>query len=293
MNLDDFLTKELTSMSENICNNYRENMENRTKNPFLCFEDDSIKKYMALGRSFDSQLGNRIQRIIFFLARKKYGDIMVPNIVSLDLNERSREMHMTLYAAPIDLAKEKQNKDFDPFAQYIYIGKKTDRAKIKSKLKIKARSDGLLTKEYVLKSCSDEVIKSYNKMKGKQYPVDLLTLSASENDNSGKIDLELYVYEIKMGGNLDTKNAPSNADEVSKNKIIFSFIKNSHSCFATCYGSCSPAVKNAIKKKKGELLSPEMLWKRVIPSEISYEDFIEKFKKAFKSSSIEKVLQNL
>ena len=65
------MLSELNGLALNVVANFQGNMANRENNPFLIFNDTNIKKYMALGRSVDSQLGNRLQRIIFFIARMR------------------------------------------------------------------------------------------------------------------------------------------------------------------------------------------------------------------------------
>ena len=62
---------ELSGLAQNVVANFQGNMTNRENNPFLIFSDANAQKYMALGRSVDSQLGNRMQRIIFFFARMR------------------------------------------------------------------------------------------------------------------------------------------------------------------------------------------------------------------------------
>ena len=71
--LEKYITKELQGLRENVISNFSENIENRKLNPFLCIDNKEIVKYMALGRSLDSQLGNRIQHIILYCTRLKYG----------------------------------------------------------------------------------------------------------------------------------------------------------------------------------------------------------------------------
>lgn len=294
MKIEDFLLAELKAMSENVCNNYEKNMDNREKNPFLPLINKDIKKYMALGRSVDSQLGNRIQRIIFFLSRQKFGVLGVPNITVLDYDESSRQVTVTLFSVPIDVDKKWQNKNFNPFAQYVYISRTLSDKDAKRKLKIKTKCDKLETTKIVMDLNSTTAKSELSKWKGKNYPVDLLTLSIKEESASKrKIIEDLFVYEIKTGGNLDTKNASSNADEVLKNKNMFSFVANSHSYFATCYGECSQSIKSAVESKKCELLTPDDFWAKVLPVGFTFKDFIDKFKVAFENSNIESAIENL
>ena len=137
MKLEDFMLTELKAMSENVCSNYEENMRNREKNPFLPLTDKDIKKYMALGRSVDSQLGNRIQRIIFFLSRQKYGVLGVPNITVLNYDETTGKVTVILFSVPLDIDKKWQKQKFNPFAQYVYIASNISEKEAKRKLKIK------------------------------------------------------------------------------------------------------------------------------------------------------------
>ena len=78
-----------------------------------------------------------------------------------------------------------------------------------------------------------------------------------------------------------------------KNKNMFSFIQNSHSYFATCYGECSQSVKNAMEAKNCELLTPNDFWEKVLPANLTLDDFVEKFKIAFEKSKIENSIKKL
>jgi len=286
--LKDFLFQEFCAMRDNICNNYGKNVESRKENPFLPILDRNANKYMALSRSIDSQLGNRLQRIIFYLAREKHTNIGVPNVIHLRYDDQNNEMNLTLYSAPIHLPQKEQNKNYNPFQQYIYIDKPIDDAKFKKLFKIKSRSESITKKAFVIKDCSQNQISEYFNNRNKSIPVDLLTVHF-ENDKINKLD----VYEIKMGGNLDTKNAPSNAKEVLKNKNIFSFISNTHSYFATCYGECSSSVSKSIRDNGCELLIPAQMWKKILPDTLTYKDFIAEYTKSFKKSKVEYALKKL
>ena len=180
MGIEDFLAHEFKDMTDRIRSGFENNMRQREKNPFLPFKNTAIKKYMALGRSFDSQLGNRIQRIVFFLAREKYGTIGVPNITVLSLDDISNSITVTLYTIPLDLDRKWQNKSFNPFVQYVYVSRDLDEANIKRKLKIKKSCTELLTMTYTISS-NPTTNKALATWKGRSYPVDLLTVSLRDN----------------------------------------------------------------------------------------------------------------
>ena len=62
--------------------------------------------------------------------------------------------------------------------------------------------------------------------KGNGIPIDLFVFEKTSDEKN-----IAYSYELKAGGNLDTKNAPSNAKEVKSLKTIFSFCDKSISRF--------------------------------------------------------------
>lgn len=134
--LEKYITKELQGLRENVISNFSENIENRKLNPFLCIDDKEIVKYMALGRSLDSQLGNRIQHIILYCTRLKYGMENAPNIISINKVSK-KEINLKLFYVDIDVDEKELKKDAQLANQYIYINEKIDIEKAKSKLKIK------------------------------------------------------------------------------------------------------------------------------------------------------------
>ena len=274
--LEKYITKELQGLRENVISNFSENIENRKLNPFLCIDNKEIVKYMALGRSIDSQLGNRIQHIILYCTRLKYGIENAPNIISINKVSK-KEINLKLFYVDIDVDEKELKKDAQLANQYIYLNKKIDIEKAKSKLKIKKRSNVLKEKDIHISLSSERTLSNQKST----IPVDLLFF----------IDTTINTFEIKMGGNLDTKNAKSNADEVKILQELFSFIKNNNSYFATCYGTCSDAVRK--KLNSSQILNGQDFWNKVLPEEISYEQFIELFKKVFKKLKIEQSLKKI
>lgn len=289
--LTEFIVTELNQMAENIKINYLPNVENRRKNCFLCLNED-IQKYMGLGRSVDSQLGNRIQRIAFYLARVKYGIDAVPNYTII--NSDGNVIKVITYSVPYDLDKSEQNSNFNPFNQYILFNSSKSEREIKRALKVKARSSSILKNEYYINCDSIEIINAINSYKeNTKISVDLLYFTL----DTEKI-LSSNAFEIKMGGNLDTKNSKSNANEVKQLKEYFSFLDNSNSYFATCYGNCSEAVRREITNLVGEnsIVENKSFWEMILPTDekgITYNDFLLLYKKAFQASDIEKIIHDL
>ncbi len=285
---------ELNGLTQNVVNNFQANMINRESNPFLVFDDTSIKKYMALGRSVDSQLGNRLQRIIFFIARIRYKTEHVPNIVEINITDRAeRNIECVLYSVSCDLPVKEQNSGFNPYRQYIYVDTHSSERDIKRSLKIKARSTSLHIERYQFYGITNDAMNNLlnNKVYGKKLPVDLLFFDCPAGTLDGA-----NAFEIKMGGNLDTKNSESNAEEVKRLSDVFSFLTNHSAYFATCYGECSAAVKSDLEEILGDntICNNRAFWNKIIPHDkFSFDDFISVYENAFQATGLEERLQNL
>lgn len=289
-----FLREELASMADNVAEHFAENMENRKLNPFLVFEDESIPKYMALGRSLDAQLGNRIQRMLFRITRMRYGTLHVPNLVAIDITDASRRaITCRLYSVPFDLPTSEQNTKFDPYQQKVCIGFDRDTKHVKRLLKVKASSDSLLTAAFRFENIPEAAFQFLTAHKQKTIPVDLLFFDSPAGVLDGG-----NAFEVKMGGNLDTKNAKSNAGEVKDLSILFSFLPHSKAWFATCYGVCSSAVVAEMEAAvgKGHILNNRTFWDQIIPegeNRFTYDDFIAAFRQAFVASGLETKMKRL
>ena len=68
-----FIQKQLAEMAKTVKKNSSKNQAKRENNIFFIFSDKNAKKYMGTGRSFDSQLGTRVQKIAMFISRRQYG----------------------------------------------------------------------------------------------------------------------------------------------------------------------------------------------------------------------------
>lgn len=283
---------ELDGLRQNVVDNYQDNMANRENNPFLVIDDIDAKKYMALGRSIDSQLGNRLQRIIFLIARMRYGIEKVPNVVEINIaNKSERNIKCILYSVDCNLPLEEQKSGFNPYRQYIYINKASTTKQIKNLLKIRASSPSLVKSEFEFDNISHSAMKAIKKKEGKKLPVDLLFFDCSINDLNNA-----NAFEIKMGGNLDTKNSESNAKEVRELSELFSFLTDHSAYFATCYAECSTAVKRDLEEILGDntICNNRDFWDKIIPlDDFTYDDFISIYTEAFRAINLENLLEEL
>lgn len=279
----DFIKKQLAEMAEKVNKVFLKNQEKRENNVFLIFSDENAKKYMGVGRSIDSQLGTRLQKIAMFVARKKYGIKSVPNIITLYGSGDAINVSMISY--PFSNGMSQKVYWTDKSAEMLLnktaksLFDKGSNTIIKSTVSVKADS---ITIDKIRDECKSRDEKTNG------IPIDLFIF---ENNADGKIIA--HSYELKAGGNLDTKNAISNANEVKSLQTIFSFCDASLSKFATCYdgkgdGMPDGSIKNHLDET--QILIGEKFWNEILEESISYDDFIEIYKEAYKLAKVEETL---
>ena len=289
--LKKFVLKQIQGIGKNVSVNYRKNQAARTRNPFLCFSN-SIDKFMGLGRSIDSQLGNRMQNITFYLCRIRYGSCCVPNIIVINANEATSEIEMKLFYTEGDLLLEKFYANKNPCQQKIYFNQELSGEKVKSIIGTK-KNVNIIANRTLTFSATNELIDEIKTKGVVDWPVDLLFISEA-NDQ-----FVINTFEIKMSGYIDTKNSESNANEVQRLFDVFKCSGTNASYFAVCYGECADAVKRRMKTyaPQGKTLTAEQFWNVVLPNTgedaLSYDEFVDVYKQAFVASKLEQTIKDL
>lgn len=278
-----FMRKQLAEMAENVKEKTSKNQEKRENNIFLIFSDKNAKKYMGTGRSLDSQLGTRLQKIAMFIARRKYGLEGVPNIITL--HNVGEDIVVSTISYPLNNGMNQRVYWTNVPAEDL-LNKAT-------RTLFDQKSDDLVKVTFTVKSDSviiEKVEKELKKRDSKKngIPMDLFVLEKTE---AGKTIA--HAYEIKAGGNLDTKNAPSNANEVRSLETIFSFCDISLSKFATCYdgkgdGTPDGAIGSCLDRE--QILIGEEFWKEILEEQVSYSEFIEIYKEAYSLARVEEII---
>ena len=278
-----FIEKQLSEMAKNVKKNSSKNQAKRENNIFLIFSDKNAKKYMGTGRSFDSQLGTRLQKIAMFAARRKYGVESVPNVITLQ--NKGEEVTISMISYPYSNGMSQKVYWTNSPAENL-LNKATKNLFDKGSKSVEKTSYVLKSDMVTIKKIKDEFAKRDSK--GNGIPIDLFVFEKTPEDK--KI---AYSYELKAGGNLDTKNAPSNANEVASLKTIFSFCDASISRFATCYdgkGDGTPDGSIGKNLKREEILIGEEFWKEILEENVSYSEFIELYKKACELAKVEEIV---
>lgn len=304
-----FIQYQLDEMTEQMKRKYDIREQN---NPFKCFgAAGDIAKYMSLGRSFDSQLGTRMQKICMFLARERYGKENVPDYVFICASEDEKKVTMWTYN--YDEACVSKNNLYKT-QTVMYVSSYDD-------VKKRAKNYKLVqAKEYIYENCTDEQIRNVteaekvvNAKRSRKLPIDLIAIPDHDH---------ILLFEVKLGGGLDTKNRQANATEVLDNKKSFSFVSadesNVGSYFASCYnGSGNDDGVSEVKKEKGiwyrgempvapmfdiineegfedlEMRIGSVFFDLILPDGIGYPDFIRAYNEAFAASEIEKKISEM
>lgn len=287
-----FVLERLEQLKTKTIEGYKTNWKKRRNNIFNCIEDITFEKYMGLGRSFDSRLGNEIQKIAMKLARVRYNDINVPNIIlinSKDENDK-RKFLLNLYVIK------------DNFQQRVFYNINPDNFitdEDNVEIEIEESIEFTLPKKSSKASLNQldqyKIIDKKKKLKdNKNLLVDLLYIEDIDNPLKTKIT----TFEIKSGGNLDTKNAKANVDEVKLLKDFFKFFPSYRAYFATAYnnnGNGKPSGDVFVKLKKDKLKAKvgKEFWKMVLPKSLNYKTFIKEYKQKFIESGIEEEFKKL
>lgn len=289
--LKSFILRQLQGIGTKVSANYKKNQASRTRNPFLCFSNN-IDKFMGLGRSIDSQLGSRMQNIIFYLCRVRYGFSCVPNLIVINTNEIASEIEMELFYTEGDLLLENFYAIKNPCQQKIYFNQKLNKEKVKDIIGTKKKID-IIRNRTLAFPAEPELINEIKSVGSAEWPVDLLFINEADDQ------LVINTFEIKMSGYIDTKNSESNANEVQRLFNAFKCSGANASYFAVCYGECADAVKSKMRTyaPQGKILTAVQFWDVVLPNigadALGYTEFIEIYKQAFEDSKLEEKIKTL
>ena len=281
-----FMKKQLADMAKKVKKNYSGNQLKRENNIFLIFSDPNAKKYMGLGRSIDSQLGTRLQKIAFFLARRKYGEKNVPNIILL--SDHGNDINITTISYSLSLG----------MTQKVFFSNDEPLSKVSKAVlhQYEKNANSIIRADYVISTTPtviNQIKGEFEKRDEKKNGIPLDLFYYVNNTNNPNIIEKIYCYEVKAGGNLDTKNAPSNAAEVKSNEKIFSFCSNTFSKFATCYdgkGDGTPDGSIGNELRPDQIVIGENFWNEVLESGVSYNDFVDLYKEAYEAAEVEKII---
>ena len=279
--LSKFIKDELCDMKTTILENFDDNMENRKHNIFCAFDNKKIIMYMMLGRSFDSQLGTRLQHIALFLARKKYGFEYAPNLMVMSYDKTDKRLVIKTVSDPMgkgDQQKIKWAASIAKAEEIINDGRKRYKTKKPE-----------MFKEYYFEMSESDAEEIHMKIKPSKGTspdriADLLYIFGEDKKS-------ISCYELKAGGNLDTKNTDANKKEVEEFYELFEFYEFREAFFATCYNNMGegnePQGDIFRKIDRSKQLRGSEFWEKVLPEGYDFSKFVALYKQAFEDAKIE------
>lgn len=257
--------EEFSKVINNIEGDFKKNYIRKRNNFLLSQLDETLTANMVFVSSFESKSGFAIETCAKRIARLRYGAENVPAIVNphnLEHNIDESAVIGQIIITDVDVNNGNLRGEISAF-----------RATRTALIDNNGRQNSTVTQETI----KEHLLPLAQKYKGTaihRKPVDLAFFDG-ENWN---------LLELKAGGDLDSSNAPSN---VEKLLTIYTSLNmaNAKAYFGTLYNKDGEGNtwKGAVKK---HMAYPEMFligkqfWTKILPAEISFEDFKNIYKEA-------------
>lgn len=269
----EIIEKEYLIMLNSIKSDFKKNFCKKDYNFLLHGLKLDTKIALTFASSFESKLGNAMQKISLEIARLKYGEENVPSIINIH--------------------KIKHNIEEQKGKQIIVTDVDTNNKILNGKI------DNIITKNEGNLRCKPSKNCSLNSAELKTL---LVKLPKTKNIMKNDVDLAFYdgkiwnLLEIKAGGDLDSSNARGNIRKLLKSYVALNS-NNTKIYFATYYHKTgSGKWKGSMKKF---LQYPDMFligqdfWEKILPENISFDEFKKIYLKVMKKIKIENIIEDL
>lgn len=277
--IKNIVVEEFSKVINLIEADFQFNYDRKVNNFLLSQMDESITASMVFVSSFESKSGFAIETCAKRIAKLKFGEEWVPDIVN------PRELKY-------DIDKEKYNGQ-----QIVITDVDTHNGNLRGSIAAfrannEAVGRGINRKE---SGVTQESIKKH-----------LLPLSKTFKTSSiytKPVDLAFYdgnnwnICELKAGGDLDSSNAPSNVEKLLTIYVDMG-IENCKAYFATLYNKDGEGNtwKGAVKK---HLNYPSMFligsdfWNKILPVGIDFNNFTKIYKEALEEINLNKRINKM
>ena len=263
--IEKIVIEEFSKLVNNITSDFESNYNRKVNNFLLSQMDAQITASMVFVSSFESKSGFAIETCAKRIARLRFGEENVPAIVNprgLHHNIDPATVSGQVVVTDVDTHNGDLRGRISAFrANNVASGR--GRNRVESGVTQSSIREHLLPLADTYKTDT-----LYTK------PVDLAFFDG-ENWN---------VLELKAGGDLDSSNAPSNVEKLLTIYVDMG-VENCKAYFATLYNKDGEGNTwtGAVKK---HMSFPEMFligknfWEKILPEDISFEDFEEIYKEA-------------
>ena len=270
---------EMYALLDKMVNDFNRNYDKKKYNWILSGFSPKIVSNMVFVSSFESKYGNMFENIIRGICELNYGEENVPTTIKgVGITDEEYEKYTETFnkSGQFILSKFDKKKNDGVLSQFRadHLAQGTGRS----------RNPSTLTQDELPKLLPKEPILSENII---AQPVDLAFYDKFEGN--------WKLFEIKAGGDLDSSNAPKNVEKMLK---IYSSLgdKKANLYFATLYHKNGEGNTwtGVVKKHLGpdSILIGEEFWKQIL-RDISFDEFMETYKKAFESTGFNDRLTEL
>lgn len=271
--IKNIVTEEFSKLTDTIEKDFSSNYKRKVNNFLLSQMDEKITASMVFVSSFESKSGFAIETCAKRIARLRFGEENVPAIVNprnlkhdLDMNSVNGQIVVT----DVDTHNGDLRGAISGFrANNVATGRGKNR--VESGVTQDSIRENLLPLAEQFRINTIQI-----------KPVDLAFFDGEKWN----------VLELKAGGDLDSSNAPSNVEKLLTIYVDMG-IDNCNAYFATLYNKDGEGNTwtGAVKK---HMAFPEMFligkafWKKILPENISFEEFEAIYKSALEDIDLNK-----
>lgn len=271
--IKNIVTEEFSKLTDTIEKDFSNNYKRKVNNFLLSQMDEKITASMVFVSSFESKSGFAIETCAKRIARLRFGEENVPAIVNprnLQHNIDMNSVNGQIVVTDVDTHNGDLRGAISGFrANNVATGRGKNR--VESGVTQDSIRENLLPLAEQFRT---------NTIQTK--PVDLAFFDGEKWN----------VLELKAGGDLDSSNAPSNVEKLLTIYVDMG-IDNCNAYFATLYNKDGEGNTwtGAVKK---HMAFPEMFligkafWKKILPENISFEEFEAIYKSALEDIDLNK-----
>lgn len=257
--------EEFSKLTNQIEKDFTKNYLRKANNFMLNQMGESVIASMVFVSSFESKSGFAIEACAKRIARLKFGNENVPSIVNprnLSHNFEEDKIFGQIVVTDVDTNNGNLRGEISAF-------RANNMARGAGKNRVESGVTQSSIREKLL-----PLAEKYRTQTLFSKPVDLAFFDGTDWN----------IMELKAGGDLDSSNAPSNVEKLLTIYVDMG-VDNCKAYFATLYNKDGEGnAWNGIVKK--HMAYPEMfligksLWEKILPNNISFEDFVQIYKEA-------------
>lgn len=272
------ILEEFSKLIGLIEKDFKNNYKRKVNNFLLSQMDEQITASMVFVSSFESKSGFAIETCAKRIARLRFGEENVPAVVNphnLPCTITPESINGQIVVTNVDSSNGNLRGAISAY-----------RANNVADGRGKSRVESKVTQENIKRDLLP-LVQEYKTNQIHTKPVDLAFFDG----------VNWNVCELKAGGDLDSSNAPSNVEKLL-NIYVDMAIPNCNAYFATLYNkdgegnTWTGAVKKHMHYPSMFLIGADF-WNKILPHEISFDDFTEIYASALEELDLNKHINEM